>query len=143
MKSNKTPTNEISLGIIKADIISARSAMDYFLEKGNKDIKNIAAYHLQQAAEKLIKYQIYENAISVDNAKIYTHNIEALILYAETLGIGIIIPKLIKDNSLVITKWEAGSRYGLGISVRIDTLEKYYAVIDAWFKQVKKSGSTS
>jgi len=33
MKNNMTPTHEICLGIIKADIISARAAMDYFHEK--------------------------------------------------------------------------------------------------------------
>ena len=44
-------------GIIKVDLIAARQAMDYYKEKGIKDIKNIAAFHLQQAAEKLIKYQ--------------------------------------------------------------------------------------
>ena len=52
MKKGKVPAHEISLGIIRADIISAKSAIDYYIEKGNKDIKNIAAYHLQQAAEK-------------------------------------------------------------------------------------------
>ena len=61
--------NEISKGIIKADIISARQAIEYFVATGNKDIKNIAAYHLQQAAEKLIKYQIYESGVAIDNAK--------------------------------------------------------------------------
>ncbi len=128
--------NEISKGIIKADIISARQAIEYFVATGNKDIKNIAAYHLQQAAEKLIKYQIYESGVAIDNAKLYTHNIEALILYAESLNIQISVPKLIRDNSLVITKWEAGSRYGLGLSIRIDTLQKYYNVIDVWYNEI-------
>lgn len=100
--------NEISLGIVKADIIAAKQAIDYFNIHGNKDIKNIAAYHLQQAVEKLIKYQIYESSAKINNAKMYTHNIEGLIAYSESLGIDIVIPKLIKDNSLIITKWELG-----------------------------------
>lgn len=51
---------ELTKSIIKADIIAARQAIEYFEQKGIKEIKNIAAYHLQQAAEKLIKYQIYQ-----------------------------------------------------------------------------------
>ena len=50
---------KLTKGLIKADIIAARQAMEYFGQTKNKDIKNIAAYHLQQAAEKLIKIQIY------------------------------------------------------------------------------------
>ncbi len=134
--SGTKPRNEISKGIIKADIISARQAIEYFVAKGNKDIKNIAAYHLQQAAEKLIKYQIYESDATIDNAKLYTHNIEALILYADSLNIQLSVPKLIRDNSLVITKWETGSRYGLGLSIRIDTLQKYFNIIDAWYNEI-------
>ena len=48
----------LSKNLIKADIIAARQAIDYYEKKQIKDIKNIAAYHLQQAAEKLIKLQI-------------------------------------------------------------------------------------
>ena len=48
----------LTKGLIKADLITAKQAIDYYEEKRIKDIKNIAAYHLQQATEKLIKYQI-------------------------------------------------------------------------------------
>lgn len=133
----KKPDNEISLGIVKADIIAAKQAIDYFISHGNKDIKNIAAYHLQQAVEKIIKYQIYESGSNINNSKMFTHNIEALIAYSECLGINIIIPELIKDNSLVITKREAGSRYGLGLSIRIDKLLKFYNAILRWFEALK------
>ena len=46
---------KLTKGLIKADIIAAKQAIEYFEQKNNKDIKNVAAYHLQQAAEKLIK----------------------------------------------------------------------------------------
>ncbi len=45
----------LTKGIIKADLIAARQAIDYFDEKGIRDIKAIAAYHLQQATEKQIR----------------------------------------------------------------------------------------
>ena len=60
---------KLTKGLIKADIIAARQAMEYFGQTRNKDIKNIAAYHLQQAAEKLIKIQIYKLQQSTDNKK--------------------------------------------------------------------------
>ena len=123
---------EISKGIIKADIIAAGQAIKYFKTHRNKDIKNIAAYHLQQAVEKIIN-QIYESTSKINNSKMFTHNIEGLIAYSESLNIKIIIPELIRENSLIITKWEAGSRYGLGLSIRITTLTKFYQEIQKWF----------
>ena len=57
----------LTKGLIKADLITAKQAIDYYEEKRIKDIKNIAAYHLQQATEKLIKYQIYSSGIKIDN----------------------------------------------------------------------------
>ena len=67
----------------------------------------------------------------------YTHQIEKLILYADSLGINPIIPQYIRENSLIITAWEAGSRYDIGFSIRIDTLKKCYDVISEWLKKIK------
>ena len=44
----------LSIGIITADLIAAGHAISEYENGGIKDIKNIAAYHLQQAAEKFI-----------------------------------------------------------------------------------------
>ena len=74
---------KLTKGLIKADIIAARQAINYYEEYKIRDIKNIAAYHLQQATEKLIKYQIYEKCGDIDESQIYTHNIDKLIAYSE------------------------------------------------------------
>ena len=126
----------LTKGIIRADLLAAEDAIHTFEEQKIKDMKNIAAYHLQQAAEKLIKIQVYANCKQIDNSKMYTHNIRKLILYADSLSFGAIIPQYIRDYSLEITDWEAGSRYDVGFSVRIDTLRKALAVIEAWEKQI-------
>lgn len=76
----------LTKGIIKADILAAMRAIEDFEETGIRDIKNIAAYHLQQAAEKLIKIQIYSNCTNVSNSKMYTHNLVKLIQYADMLN---------------------------------------------------------
>ena len=124
----------LTKGIIKADIIAAKQAIEYFEANRNRNIKNVAAYHLQQAAEKLIKIQIYANCSSINNSQMYTHNLERLILYADSLGITFIVPDYIRKHSLQITDWEAGSRYDVGFSVRIDTLKKTYEVLCKWVK---------
>lgn len=128
---------ELSTGIIEADIIMARQALDIY--KGNtrlKDVKNMCAYHLQQAVEKMVKIQIYKSGVDYDNKSMYSHNIRALLVYAERKNINIIIPGFIKENASVITKWEAGSRYDLHFSIRSDTLEKYLKEIEAWYQQI-------
>lgn len=93
----------LTKGIIRADLIAAKQAIDYFDEKGIRDIKSIAAYHLQQAAEKLVKYQIYQNCTTVSNSQMYTHAIDRLITYAESLNIPFIIPDYIRTHSVVIS----------------------------------------
>lgn len=124
----------LTKGIIKADIIAAKQAIEYFEANGNRNIKNVAAYHLQQAAEKLIKIQIYANCSNINNSQLYTHNLERLILYADSSGVELIIPDYIREHSLQITDWESGSRYDVGFSVRIDTLKKTYEVLSKWTK---------
>ena len=130
----------LTMALIKADIIAAKQAIEYFKEHNAKDIKNIAAYHLQQATEKLIKIQIYAKSDNYDNASMYTHNIEKLIAYAQSLNIDIAVPKYIDNNSLILTSWEAGSRYDVGFQIRIDTLEKALAEIDNWYDKLYASG---
>lgn len=126
----------LTKSIIKADIIAAKQAIDYFEQHHNRDVKNIAAYHLQQATEKLIKIQIYAHAADTGNAPLYTHHIERLIVYAETLGFDLIIPDYIREHSLEITDWEAGSRYDVGFSVRVDVLKKTLEAVSEWERKI-------
>ena len=94
-------------------------------------------YHLQQAAEKLIKIQIYANCSPVSNSQLYTHNIQRLIVYADSLGFGVVIPDYVREHSLQITEWEVGSRYDVQFSVRIDVLKKALAVIAEWEHRIR------
>lgn len=57
------------------NIIQAKQAIDYFEGTKFKDIKNSAAYEIQQACEKLIKIQIYS-----DSYKASTLRFDALFL---------------------------------------------------------------
>ena len=131
---------KLTMGLIKSDIIAAKQAIAYFEENKIRDIKNIAAYHIQQAMEKLIKIQVYRKAADYDNHKMFNHNVEKLILYAETLEIDLFVPKYVRDNSLVITDWESGSRYDVGFSIRIDTLKKAVNEADARYEMLYEEG---
>ena len=126
----------LTKGLIMADIIAARQAIAYYDEKRIKDIKNIAAYHLQQAAEKLIKIQIYQGVSGINNRELYTHDLRRLTGYANTQGITLVVPEYIQNHMISITDWEAGSRYDIGFSVRIDVLKKTLEVISQWAEQV-------
>ena len=126
----------LSKGLIKADILTAKQAIETFEEKKLKDIKNIAAYHLQQATEKMIKYQIYKSISNPNNRQMYTHDISRIKAYAESKGVTLIIPQYVLEHMNTITDWEAGSRYDIGFSIRIDTLKRCYEVIEKREKQI-------
>lgn len=131
---------DLNMALIKADILMAKQGISLFEQNGIREIKNMTAYHLQQAAEKLIKIQIYRSGVEYNNKQLYIHNLVSLIRYAKSLGIEILIPKEIDENALDITDWEAGSRYDLHFSIRIDKLKKIYSVIWNWYEAVYAKG---
>lgn len=70
----------------------------------------------------------------------YTHNIEKLLTYADAIGIDIIVSDYVRDNSLILTEWEAGSRYNVGFQIRITTLDKALCEINRWYNDVYATG---
>ena len=131
---------DLSMALIKADILMAKQGISLFEQDGVREVKNMTAYHLQQAAEKLIKIQIYRSGVEYDNRKLYVHNLVSLIKYAQSLNICVSIPQEIDENALLISDWEAGSRYDIRFSIRIDTLKKIYNVIMDWYQEVYSRG---
>ena len=115
---------DLSMAIIKSDILMAKQGIDLFKDKGIKEIKNQTAYHLQQATEKLIKIQVYSSGVEYNNKSMFVHNIDSLSAYADSLSIDVDIPIEVRDNAVTISDWDASGRYDLHFSVRIDTLEK-------------------
>lgn len=105
-----------------------------------KYLRAQAGYHLQQAAEKLIKIQLYNCGIQIRNDKIYKHSISELIEYGESIGAKLLIPEYVITNAEIITGWEAEGRYDVHVVVRIDRIKKTYEVINEWFEELKKVG---
>lgn len=121
-----------------ADIRTALSALAAVNNKeGNsKALKGIAAYHTQQAMEKMIKSQIYKADPNVSNKKMYTHKIYDLIAIAEAYNIK--IPALIKKNALMYSDWEASGRYDLHFVARMDSIQNALDTLDTWYRELQK-----
>jgi len=66
---------DLSMSIIKANLLMARQGIELYKNKEIKEVKNQVAYHLQQAAEKLIKIQVYSSGCEYNNRSMYVHNI--------------------------------------------------------------------
>ena len=89
----------------------------------------------------MIKIQIYRSGIQTDNSQLYVHNLVKLINYARLLNVpAFVLPKIIDVNALMITDWEAGSRYDLRFSVRIDVLRNMLKVVVAWYDDLYRMG---
>ncbi len=121
----------------RADIRAAHSALESIRAKeGNeKATKGIAAYHAQQAIEKIIKSEIYRVAPDISPRKMYTHKIYDLCAIAEKNGIQ--VPKAIKQKSYMYSDWEAAGRYDLHFSVRTDSVEKALRLAEDWLRKIE------
>lgn len=122
-------------------LINATQALEAYHKTNIKDIKNTAAYNVQQALEYILKYLIYncENynkGNSEDKIpQIYSHNLNLLILqHCDTYGIK--VPHEIRNKAILYTSWEAESRYALGFSVRADVIQSAIKNTSNWLVAV-------
>lgn len=142
MSGSNSRAPELNKLQIKADIVLAENALKEAKSstpKLAKYLKGQVGYHLQQAAEKLIKIQIYKSGKNIDYSKLYKHDIQYIINYAKSKGISLMIPDYVAKNSMVISSWEAEGRYDVHIVVKYPQLEKAYSVISEWYQQLEKS----
>ncbi len=142
MSGSNSKAPELNKLQIKADIVLAENALKEAKSstpKLAKYLKGQVGYHLQQAAEKLIKIQIYKSGKNIDYSKLYKHDIQYIINYAKSKGISLMIPDYVAKNSMVISSWEAEGRYDVHIVVKYPQLEKAYSVISEWYQQLEKS----
>lgn len=95
---------------------------------------------MQQAAEKMIKIQLYAAVSTVDQRKVYKHDLVEIITYAKSLGVNLIIPKYVDERALTISSWEAEGRYDLHIVVKTNTLTNCLKVLEDWCSDLEKRG---
>ena len=140
MSVNELPLN---MAMINADLITAKDGIDRaraLSPRASKYIKGMAGFHFQQAAEKMIKIQLYASGKSLDLHKVYKHSLDQLMNYAFEIGIVLNVPNYVSKNKKVITAWEAAGRYDVHKVVKINQLEKCYSEIETWFDELKKNG---
>lgn len=136
---NVNSNNPFSLAQVEADLYMADTAIQKagsLSSKAGKFYRGQAGYHLQQAAEKMIKFQIYESGLKINNSKIYRHSLDDLITYGHSIGAKLNIPKWVDSKKYVITSWEAEGRYDLHFVVRMDTLKRCYQEIKQWYLEL-------
>ena len=134
-----TNQNLLSVAQVDADLFMAASAIqkaETISSKAGKHLRGLAGYHLQQAAEKMIKIQIYDSGVQIDHSKMFRHSLDDLIGYASSLAIPLIIPSWVDEKKYVITSWEAEGRYNLHFVVRMDTLKRCYSELIQWRNQL-------
>ena len=143
MSAKAKPTVDLSMTQVMADLHVAEFCIDRAegtAPKIAKPFKGQAGYHLQQASEKLIKIQMYNSGKTLNYSKLYKHNLDDLILYAQSLGITLSVPSYVRQHAYTISSWEARGRYDLHLVVRIDVLKKSYNEILSWYNDLKNQG---
>jgi len=89
-------------------------------------MQNMAAYHTQQAIEKIIKYLLvkFRGFANVE------HDIQRL--SDDAKGCGIAIPSWVEDNSYEISKWATTIRYNSNFKTNKDTILSLNVEIQKW-----------
>lgn len=123
-----------------SNVIMARQALNGYKLTNQKDFKNGASYHAQQAIELILKYCIYNNAGYNKNSnnitQIRIHDLDRLITQ-HCVPLGIDVPKKIAKNAKMYSTWEAESRYSLSYSVRIDSILTALDETEQWLIKLK------
>lgn len=100
---------------------------------------DVAAYHIQQAIEKELKY-ILHNIYGMDDIsrRYRTHNISTLIIFLEKYDTEFIQEhqKLV-DMADTITEWEASCRYGENIVSTRRDIEKAVLIADSILSEIQ------
>lgn len=73
-----TDQNPLAAAQIDADLFMADSAIrktESISSEAGKHLRGLAGCHLQQAAEEMIKYQIYDSGVQIDYSKLSRHSL--------------------------------------------------------------------
>lgn len=108
----------------------------------DEELITIAGYHIQQALELAIKHVLSLNG--VPNQK--THDIDQLIVYAESNEIELYLPNELRERADIISQWETKTRYVMGFALEynrvaktIENLEKYFSILTKELSKEKQA----
>lgn len=100
---------------------------------------DVAAYHIQQAIEKELKYILHNVYGMDDTLRSYrTHNISTLMIFLEKYDTDFIQKHQdLVDMTDTITEWEASCRYGENIVSTRRDIEKAISIADHILKEIQ------
>ncbi len=90
-------------------------------------------YHLQQAVELALKFQLEMNGIEYPKM----HDITQLILICKASETDIYVSEYIDDHSEMFTEWEAKSRRVLNYRLEERKTDKVYLEVSDYIKRIK------
>lgn len=94
-------------------------------------MQNVAAYHTEQALEKIMKALIINNG----GKPIKTHSIIELSNVMKDMNIE--VPIWIDEYDYIITSWSTTTRYNTNFKADHDILERVIKLIGEWIKKLK------
>ena len=118
---------------VKSNLITLAQAdvevSELILGTTNDELKqNMAAYHTQQAIEKIIKQLIIDKR-GFGNIE---HDLGQLV--ADAKSEGIVIPEWVEENSYEISRWATTIRYNSNFKTNRDSIDSFNKLIKEWLE---------
>lgn len=117
------------LGFSEIDMYTADLMLNNLT--GDERELNVIAYHLQQALEKCIKFQLEMKGVQYE----YTHNIGDLLDSSRDVKVGMDIN--LRAELASITSWESKTRYIKGYRVELESIKQIMPLIQEHIEKVK------
>lgn len=104
---------------------------DLILGTTNDELKqNAAAYHTEQAIEKVVKHLLIQKRGYGNN----THDIGQLVADADAEGIA--LPNWVDENSYEISKWSTTIRYNSNFKTNREKISQFNKELHAWIDEI-------
>jgi len=118
---------------VKSNLLSLAQAdvevSELILGTTNDELKqNMAAYHTQQAIEKIIKQLIIDKR-GFGNIE---HDLGQLV--ADAKSEGIVVPEWVEENSYEISRWATTIRYNSNFKTNRDSIDSFNKLIKEWLE---------
>ena len=117
------------LEIAKADLRRATLALG---TTNDEIMQNMAAYHTQQAIEKIIKNEL----VAARGYAGVEHDLN--ILVADAKASGVTVPEWVDQNSYEISRWATTIRYNSNFRTNRDAIVQYGALAAEWLEELEK-----
>lgn len=117
------------LEIAKADLRMATLALG---TTNDEIMQNMAAYHTQQAIEKIIKNEL----VAARGYAGVEHDLNILVADAKVAGVA--IPEWVDQNSYEISRWATTIRYNSNFRTNRDAIVQYGALAAEWLEELEK-----